>query len=225
ETSLIDVLCKRTSDQRQEIALAFKTQYGKDLLKNLESETSGNFKKVLKQLMRTKLQVEAHDLRKAVEGFGTNEKAFIDIVCTKSNMEMNELKNIYRQIYGRDLERDCTGDVSGYFRRLVVSLLAARRSDFGPDHQKAAQQAQEIYQAGMGRLGTDEVAFNRIFASESFPHLKVVFEEYYRQSGHDIEKAIRSEMSGDIQQAFLCLVDMARDPPAYWARRLHETMK
>jgi hypothetical protein len=35
--------------------------------------------------------------------------------------------------------------------------------------------------------------------------LKLVFEEYYRLSGNDIEKAIRSEMSGDVERAFLAI--------------------
>ncbi len=57
----------------------------------------------------------------------------------------------------------------------------------------------------MKKLGTDEVTFNRIFASESMLQLKLVFDEYYRLTGHDIEKAIRSEMSGFAEKAFLAI--------------------
>ena len=59
--------------------------------------------------------------------------------------------------------------------------------------------------AGEKRLGTNEVVFNRIFASESFGQLKLVFEEYYKLTGHDIEKAVKSEMSGDVERAFLAV--------------------
>jgi hypothetical protein len=62
-----------------------------------------------------------------------------------------------------------------------------------------------LYEAGAKRLGTDEVKFNRIFACESFPHLKLVFEEYQRLTGKDIEDAIKNEMSGDVKDAFLCV--------------------
>lgn len=54
-------------------------------------------------------------------------------------------------------------------------------------------------------MGTDEVKFNQIFASESFAHLNLIFNEYYKMTGHDIEKAIRSEMSGDVETAFLAI--------------------
>ena len=57
----------------------------------------------------------------------------------------------------------------------------------------------------MKKMGTDEVTFNRIFAVESFAHLRLVFDEYKRIAGHDIEKAIKSEMSGFVEKAFLAL--------------------
>ncbi|CAM6054062.1 unnamed protein product, partial [Sphagnum tenellum] len=53
----------------------------------------------------------------------------------------------------------------------------------------------------------------------------VVFEEYRRLTGNDIIKAIKSEMSGDVESAFVCLAEMALNPPDYWARRLYEAME
>ena len=54
-------------------------------------------------------------------------------------------------------------------------------------------------------MGTDEVVFNRIFAAESIPQLKLTFDEYYKMTGHDIDKAIKKEMSGDVERAFLTI--------------------
>ena len=74
-------------------------------------------------------------------------------------------------------------------------------------------------------MGTNEVAFNRIFATESFPQLKAVFEEYQRLTGHELEKAIKSEMSGSVEKAFLAICATARYAPSYWSIRLNEAMK
>jgi len=63
----------------------------------------------------------------------------------------------------------------------------------------------ELYEAGANRMGTDEVKFNRVFAVESFPHLRLVFDEYRKLTGKDIESAIKSEMSGDVEDAFLAV--------------------
>lgn len=97
EATLIDVLCRRTWQQRQEIALAFKSSYGKDLQRNIESETSGDFRHVLVCLLKPPMTLEAEFLRNSIVGLGTNEAMLIDILCTKSNAEMTELRNTYRQ--------------------------------------------------------------------------------------------------------------------------------
>ena len=69
--------------------------------------------------MRTPAQLEAHDLKKAIEvindslhidlfrhvkffflkfqGAGTDEDSLIDILCTKTNSEMRDLKIAYKQ--------------------------------------------------------------------------------------------------------------------------------
>lgn len=106
ETKLIDVLCKRTFAQRNEISQVFKTSYGKDLIRNIESETSGNFRQVLVALLQRPMVVEAIHLRESVAGMGTDENALIDVVCTKTNTEMMELKQTYLQCKLLNLKKD-----------------------------------------------------------------------------------------------------------------------
>lgn len=48
------------------------------------------------------------------------------------------------------------------------------------DYQKAEEDAQRLYQAGEGKLGTDESCFNMVLASRSFPQLKATVEAYSR---------------------------------------------
>lgn len=224
EVTLIDVLCKRTYTQRAEIANCYKTSFGKDLLKNLKDETSGKFEMLLVSLMQSPAELECSHLKEAMQGLGTKEETVIDIICTKNNAEMYQLKEKYRQLYNRDMTQEVAGDTSGYFKRLLISLSAASRSTNPPDYGKAAQQANELLAAGVKRLGTDEITFNRIFASESFEHLKLVFDEYKKKAGHDIEHAIKNEMSGDVERAFLALVEFTKNPASYFARRLYESM-
>ena len=51
-----------------------------------------------------------------------------------------------------------------------------------------------------------------------------IFEEYRKQTGHDIETAIKREMSGDVEHAFLAVAQVARSSASYFARRLHGCM-
>lgn len=46
------------------------------------------------------------------------------------------------------------------------------------DMAKATQEANELYQAGEKKWGTDESKFNQILALRSFPQLRATFQEY-----------------------------------------------
>jgi annexin A7/11 len=53
----------------------------------------------------------------------------------------------------------------------------------------------------------------------------MIFEEYYKLTGHDIEKDIKSEMSGDVEMAFLAITQIVKNPAAYFAERIYNSMK
>lgn len=59
-------------------------------------------------------------------------------------------------------------------------LQGNRDENQNVNHQMAQEDAQRLYQAGEGRLGTDESCFNMILAIRSFPQLKATMEAYSR---------------------------------------------
>ncbi|KAK5986593.1 Annexin IV, partial [Trichostrongylus colubriformis] len=65
-SKVIAVLCGRTNWQRQEIAKAFKAMYGKDLIKDLKSELSGDFEDLILALMEPTAVYDAKELHKAM---------------------------------------------------------------------------------------------------------------------------------------------------------------
>ena len=68
--------------------------------------------------------------------------------------------------------------------------------------------------------------FIRIFCSRSFAQLNATFDIYGEQNNkNDIEKAIKKEMSGKLERAFLAIVKSIRNKPEYFAELLHEAMK
>lgn len=96
EKGIINVLAHRTNVQRLQIAVEFKTLYGKDLVKDLKSETTGNFEKVLVAMMTPLPEYYAKELHDAIEGLGTNENVLIEVLCTKSNQEIMTIRQAYQ---------------------------------------------------------------------------------------------------------------------------------
>lgn len=86
------------------------------------------------------------------------------------------------------------------------------------------KQAQDLHAAGVKRWGTDEATFNAILCAENHAQLVQVFEEYKKVAGHDIEQAIKTEFSGDVEDGLLTIVRCVKNRPAVFAERLHRSM-
>ncbi|XP_062599097.1 annexin A6-like [Saccostrea cucullata] len=226
EDAITNILAYRSNPQRQEVRVAFKTMYGKDLLEELKSELSGHYLDACKGLMMGPAEFDAYQLRKAIKGLGTDEDVLIEILCTRSNAQIKEIIKTYKTLFNKDLEKDIIGDTSGHLKRLLVSLVQANRSDSKEvDRNKAKQDAKALLDAGEGKWGTDESRFNVILASRSYPQLRATFDEYEKISKKNMVEALKSEMSGDLLRGMLTIVRCVRNKAAHFAYQLQKTMK
>uniref|UniRef100_A0A669DGR2 Annexin n=1 Tax=Oreochromis niloticus TaxID=8128 RepID=A0A669DGR2_ORENI len=226
EQAIIELLGSRSNKQRVPLLRSYKTAYGKDLIKDLHSELSGDFRKLVMAMLKTPTEFDASELNSAIKGAGTDEACLIEVLSSRSNAEIKEINRIYKQEYKKSLEDSISGDTSGHFRRLLVSLAQGNRDEReNVDISLAKQDAQALYAAGENKLGTDESKFNAILCARSKSHLRAVFLEYQQMCGRDIEKSISREMSGDLESGMLAVVKCIKNTPAYFAERLYKAMK
>lgn len=226
EQAIIDIVANRSNDQRQKIKLAFKTLYGKDLIKDLKSELSGNMEEIIIALFMPTTYYDAWSLRKAMEGAGTQDRVLIEILCTRNNQEIREIVRCYKEELGRNLEKDLKKDTSGHFKRLLISMSQGNRDETqAVDMQKATADAEKLFRAGEGKLGTDESTFNMILATRSFPQLKATIQEYGRLANRELMKAIDREFSGDVRDGMQAIVQCVVNRPAFFAEKLYKSMK
>lgn len=109
-------------------------------------------------------------------------------------------------MYQKDLEFEVKDDTGGDLGKTLRSIVSANRPKSGDvDFGLAQTEAQKLYDAGEGQLGTDESELIRILASRSFPQLNATFEKYKKICGKDIEKVIKSETSGDFEKALVAI--------------------
>jgi len=225
EDAIIEILCKRSNDQRQAISQYFTNGLKRDLIKDLKSELGGKFEDVIVGLMSPPIDYLCQQLHKAMAGMGTDESALIEILCPRSNEEIAQIVRRYEQLYNRPLVQQICSEVSGDFARLLCMITTGTREPWHKVNQaEAKEHAQMLYKAGAGKMGTDEDIFNKIFAHDSFAQLRVVFEEYKTLTGKTIEQALNAELSGDLLKSMLAIVECVQSTPAYFAKRLFKAM-
>lgn len=226
EDAIIDILVRCSVSQRQEVNIAYKTSVGRDLIGDLKSELTGNFEDVIVGMMTPLTLYDVRELKKAMKGAGTDEGCLTEILASRSTEEMRRINETYKLEYGKSLEDDICSDTSFMFQRVLVSLAAGGR-DQGThvDDALAKQDAQDLYQAGEKKWGTDEVKFLTILCARNRNHLLKVFEDYQKIAKKDIEASIKSEMSGSFEDALLAVVRCIKNKPAYFANRLYKSMK
>jgi len=226
EDTITGIITNRSNAQRQEMKEQFQQMFGKKLEDSLKSELGGHYEDVVLALFKKPYEYEASELHHAIKGAGTDEGCLIEILCTRSNAEIEEIKAAYKKLYGNKLEEDIDSDTSGNFGRLMYSLVqAARSEDEGVDDGLAVEDANALIEAGEACWGTDESRFNVILAQRSFNQLAATFDQYETISEKTMEEAIKSEMSGDVEKAFLAVVEAVRCIPRYFATRLYKSMK
>lgn len=81
----------------QIIQRTYKTHFGKDLMEDVKSETSGNFENLLVALLTPIVDFYVKELNDAMAGIGTNEDVLIEILCTMSNYEIHAIKHAYER--------------------------------------------------------------------------------------------------------------------------------
>jgi len=218
EKAINKVLGHRNKEQIQEIARAYEHAYKNTLLHDIKGDTSGNYKRLLVSLINTPVQNKKELILRATKGLGTTEKYLIDVLAPSSNDEILELYQNDPKIIHAIID-----DVShGNFARVVEQLLKGKRDEREhiPDDE-AVTQAERLYKAGEGKLGTDEKVFNEVITKYSPTALKQISQHYEAKHKHGLEKAIKSETSGNYEDLLVALLKTRHE---YFADRLYDAI-
>jgi len=217
EKVLIKIICNRSRQQLQAVEAAFKAKYHKDLKKEIKSETSGWFKKVLVYRFKTPFDLKRRGLLKAVKGAGTNERRLIDILAFTPNAELQAIKNSDKSLTDRIVK-----DVSGHFKDAIKDILGADRNE-SPNINPAeiAEDVRTLYKAGEKKLGTDEKTFIKILTNKAPWYNQALNQAYRNEHKHTLEVAINKEFSGSLKDLLVALVTAPYD---YWADQLYHSM-
>ena len=224
--TLINLVLSKSKRDRYELRKAYKSCFGKDLIDEINSALMGNFRRVMVDLFRTPQERDTIYLYKAMKGAGTDDETVIEIICSRTNVELMKIKEEYKSLYNEDLEKRVSSETSGAFKKILVSLLQCKRSENSmPNDEECKFIAKALFKAGEGKLGTDDETFNKVFALSSPPELFSINSYYSQLSSKTLKQAVEKEFSGNIKTALSTILEAIISPPNYYARRINKAVK
>ncbi|KAF7665438.1 hypothetical protein LDENG_00139250 [Lucifuga dentata] len=216
--TLIRILTNRNNAQRQAIAKTYKGITEKDLAAGVKKALNGELETLLLALLMTPLQYEAHRLQQAMEGLGTDEETLLEILCTRSGKQLQEIGAVYKQTYKKELDKEIKGETSGDFAKLILALLNKENVP------GVVQRDIESLSTSLNGKKADAEPWINILTSRDTDHLNKVLMGLELESGQVVLKALEKRFSGDIQLGLRVLVQCIENPNLYLAKRI-ATMK
>ncbi|KAL5412911.1 hypothetical protein PMIN04_009648 [Paraphaeosphaeria minitans] len=226
EKVLIQILAKKDPIQINTIRQTYNQRMMRDLIKDLEKETSGYFEKGLVQIARGPLIGDCYTLYQAMKGLGTKEAALDDVLIGRSNADVNAIKAEYHNIFKKTLEADLKGDLSAATEKMYMMVIAARRAeDSSPTMPQAVEQDVTELQRGMGNMiSKNASSVCDLLFTRNDAQVRAIAQSYQQRFHEPLVKTLKSKFSGHMEDALVLLVERAIDRAEAEATRLEDSM-
>lgn len=227
EKALIHVLSKLDPLEVEAVRLTYRNHIGRDLAKDVESETSGSLKAGLMALVHGPLLHDVNCANEAIRGIGTKEWLLNDILLGRSNADIKAIKAAYRKTFFSNLDGDVSSDLSFKTEGLFKTVLSASRHEestpINPDTIEA--EVRTLHGATSGRMVNDVSEVSGIFARSSDNEIRAIDQAFKTRYQTSLENWIEKEFSGHMEDAFLHILRTATNPAMRDAIMLEDAMK
>jgi len=155
-TEIIKVIIPYNNEELQELIEVYRKEVQRDLIPDIEKNCHGEFKKVLLAMFTAWDTYDAHQVRKAIAGLGTNERHLSEIVCMRTPEELVKIGRKYEAEFQKPMIEAIKKDTSGHYQRLLLTVLTGEgRSAKGHklDKSKVEKDVEALYAAGEKKNG------------------------------------------------------------------------
>ncbi|KAG0464624.1 hypothetical protein HPP92_018788 [Vanilla planifolia] len=141
---------------------------------------------------------DAESLRKACQGWGTDEKTVISILAHRDATQRLQIMNTYEELYKENLIKRLESELSGDFEKAVYRWM------FNPVDREAFLAKYALSK------GLDFRVLIEISCIGSTSHLLAVKQAYQARYKRSIEEDVASKTSGDLRKLLVGLVSTYR---------------
>jgi annexin A7/11 len=226
EKALISILAKKDPIQIGTIRAQYDQRLMRNLIQDLEKETSGYFSRGLVEIARGPLVADCYNLMEAMKGLGTKEAILDDVLVGRSNADINAIKQKYQELFQRSLQKDLQGDLSAGTEQMYDMIISARRAeDSQPVIPQEIEHAVTELQASIGGfVGKNVPQVCQLLTSKNDAQLRAIAQAYQQRFHKSLDSVLKSSFSGHMEDALRLLVRRAVNRPEAEAIRLEESM-
>ena len=208
---ITEVLCFRNPERINQIKEKFQEKYGKDLVAEIKSETSGDYQKIVLKLLEGdraqdgKADVEkcagiAEELYKAGEGkIGTDESIFIKYFTSLSPNELLIVCKEYHKKYKKNMLDVIENEFGGNEKKLLTVMLYAL---FSPSEFFAKQIMESIK-----GIGTDDVKLIRSVITRYSIDMKKVKQYFKKMYNKELLDEVKDDVNGSYGRILEALIN------------------
>ena len=208
---ITEVLCFRSPKRMNEIKAVYQEKYGKDLVEEIKSETSGDYQKIVMKILEgdrgeneqadvQKCSEIADEIYKAGEGkTGTDEATFIKYFTTLSSSELLIMCKEYHKKYKKNILDVLENEFGGNEKKLLIVMLY---SLYSPSEFFAKQ----IMESVKG-VGTDDAKLIRSIISRYSIDMKKVKKYFKKMYNKELLDEVKNDVSGNYGRILEALIN------------------
>ena len=228
EDTIIKIIANRTNEHRLKIRESFKKQFNKEIIDSFKSELSGNLEDTVVALFQSPIEYDVAQLKKSMKGAGTDEDSLIEIVCTRPQSVLKEIKVKYKETYGKELEEDVKDDTSGDLLRLLLTIIKCERSEnANPKHLESEAEAKELIAEGEANWFKEGSKFEKLVLKDSAEEIVLVARHYYKLKNKTILDVIKENCKSDkdVSNLYQSVIYAVTSPSEYFAMKVYKSIK
>ena len=222
---LINIIAHRSNEQRQEIFKTYSEHYNISIMEDFKLELKGPFRKTAVALFYTPVDYDCYHLNKAFKGLTNDEDTIIEILSTRSNNRIKEIKNRFPQMYeGKSLDKVINSETSGFFCKILLKLLEGERSNnTQPIKEDCQDCAKQLKEAEKNEKIREEV-YLKIFTEKSREEFELITRCYYNLYNKTLLETIEDLFSRYVKKIFKSLFYSLLNLGEYFAYRINEAL-
>ena len=225
ESTLVNITVSHSNEERVKLRADYQAKFGRDLLKDFESKLKSDFKECMLGLYKPPAEYDADLLYFAMKGIGSDKEVITEVLSFRTPERLNEVKAKLQEKYGKDLEKKKKSETSGDYQKIAMALLDGKRgTNTSPDLQNCTNIAKELYDAGEGKIGTNEDVFIKYFTTLSKEELLLVCKEYHKNYKKNMLDTIDNEFGSHVQTLLKVILYSLYSPSEYFAKTINSAV-